>query len=764
MISLSMNVKNRHREQKIKRQIGELDKEMRRYIDENDGINVPPKVGYLDEKTYPIYSTYNMSFLPENINPSFVVSDCAGREVAYTAASDGNPTTPLRIYRAYRYNTSSPFLFENTPVHPAYLPEGWDVESVLGLGCEYIVCCVRNTASGERKYHFVQTNGRDYARWNVYSDISALVEGKSVYQILYFTAANTLGLYCANANRSRDLYLYHVQTHALLKKMQLFNGNVDFSNSGKTITSFSNRYVDSLLYNEKDRQLVMHVSYIFYYTDNTTQARSYSNMRLVQIFDVDEAFLKTGNGVCNPVFSPDAYRWGNWQVITTGEVAGTHGVYDEYEGTLRYTLKYQSAFDETIIKSTAAEQVQSVLYGYSSNDKLISRTYYVSPDACPWGKRQNKGVTLLDGHLYFNCQSISYGSSTVHSLYEKKVDANGYLQLVPGAWWRQTPDIEDTAFASMNTMQSQKFSDGTVRWQRIRANEYVEDVLVDALGRRRFVPTNIYLPAFFNANYTKFSKPIYNNKFPGHYFLLALRKADNQEVILKVLLPSLNWMELDILPEQLKTNIKNNIATFKGINNFSYDAANCFFDENDDIYITIRINTVGGAYTNTVKMTVGETCPNWVSTVIGPYWGVKILSYDEEFGYYFATDDGGTSYSQIFFSKSLNGAAEKTFADVFAKQAYTCKLGLLSAVGLVAYTQPTPMLVGGKCTVIPAQDIALRPNAENHIFISRKQENAALINRATKNLLAGENAFNTILIATIQTNSHDPIETTYYDI
>ena len=102
-------------------QIGIMKNEIKAYIDAHDFINMPPKVGYWDERHYPIFATYNMSNPAADTLPGFLVTDASGKEIHYYTASNGKPTDPFKLYRAYRYNDNSEFTYENTPVRSAYL-------------------------------------------------------------------------------------------------------------------------------------------------------------------------------------------------------------------------------------------------------------------------------------------------------------------------------------------------------------------------------------------------------------------------------------------------------------------------------------------------------------------------------------------------------------------------------------------------------------------------------------------------------------------
>lgn len=764
--SMSQKIKNKLRTTEAQNRIEELKEELKLYINANDFKNVPPKVGYLEETRYPLFSTYNMSYNAINLIPSMLVSDAAGREICYSLCSDGKVESKLKIFRSYRYNSSETFLFENTDIRPKYLAATQYVDTIYGLGSEYIVYNVTNGVSSAK--HLVFTNGSGYEKWENYKDITSIMAGKVIHQVLYFANENTIGLFTA-PGISRILELYDATTLTLINSIELFNGVFDYS-AYQAVVSNGNRYTGTLLYNKKTSQLVLIMPY-FAEVKYSSGTNAYTQTNVVQIFDIDSQFLRTGVGKLEPKFTQDQYEWLSPTTSCTAFVAGVKSVYDEYEQVVRVSYKSQDSYMETMKKFDASLVASTSRYGI---DGFLINMTYTTPDACPWSKKVLKPVTLMNENLYFFAYGSKNGLSSICSEYYPELDANEYLKLKPGKWFTRAEAGEDSRFntGGYNCIQCQRTGENTSIRQYVAYNSKVYNISyepfiknnVSVMGKRILTETDIFIPSFpINNSYILCSSIAYSNNTNKSYCIVSVPKDDFYDIIiLEYDFATATWKEHHIIPDVCKPLMTYQKDKYNAIN--AYAISNVFIDLDEKIYFAINYNVIGGASCAVMQYDpVTNTVTNKPS--LGAYYGSKTIGYDSKFGYFTCRQDGGFQYSQLFHSKSLDGVSvDKTLDEVLTGTSYSFKVGLSSAVGLVAYTQATPMLVNGKCKTIGSQGLTLFPSADNYIFVIGKDDLFQLTVRTSPNLLPGENAFNTVLIAKITTNESDPIATEYYTI
>jgi len=195
--------------------------------------------------------------------------------------------------------------------------------------------------------------------------------------------------------------------------------------------------------------------------------------------------------------------------------------------------------------------------------------------------------------------------------------------------------------------------------------------------------------------------------------------------------------------------------------------SNMLIDVNGDIYLNFMYSLPGGHSTCTIKINEQTMAVSKTTINAGPYWGTKFFGYDDHFGYYVSTGGVGYAYSTVISSKSpIDSVTTEYGADqYFGGRYHRWNLALNSANGLVAYTQTTPVFIGGRYEIVSPKSIALQANSNNHIFAKRGPDGVLTItNRSSSALQPGETTFDTVLVATIVTDSSNPVSTTYYNI
>ena len=144
----------------------------------------------------------------------------------------------------------------------------------------------------------------------------------------------------------------------------------------------------------------------------------------------------------------------------------------------------------------------------------------------------------------------------------------------------------------------------------------------------------------------------------------------------------------------------------------------------------------------------------------GGWQGSKTTGYNKQFGYYMCR--GGWTTSNFYFYPSLNDLWNGTNV----QRKYVINHG---SVGLVAYVQSFPIYLGGYYSIVPAQEVYLKPNATNYIYIQRDTANLDEVHLLVyDHLISPENqkgiVFNTLLIAKIETNDGGSTSQKSYNI
>ena len=145
--------------------------------------NLPPKIGYLDEKTVPMYAAYNMSNMAVTDLPCWITSDLEGREITYFRASQDG-AHGLQIYRAFRSNLSDTngYTVENQPL--VITIDGADTKfnRVYGISNDYIVLQAENG----KRYHFATYYSSNTDNWQLIRDVTDLTSYGTLMDILWF--------------------------------------------------------------------------------------------------------------------------------------------------------------------------------------------------------------------------------------------------------------------------------------------------------------------------------------------------------------------------------------------------------------------------------------------------------------------------------------------------------------------------------------------------------------------------------------------------
>lgn len=761
-LSLSLSIKNKLAVAQAKELLAQREIDTKKYIDDNDFKNVQPKIGYLDEKNYPIFGTYNISFSGADNVPSWSISDAAGREIVYVRASDGQASSSMKIYRSYRFNSNEEYMFENTDIRPKYLEANKYIDSILGLGCEWIVY-----HCSDGNFHLVFTKGQSYEYWTDWKDITTIMTG-DIQTVIYFQNTKTIGIFARNG-LSRELRLFSYDTLAAIKTVTLFDGTI-----GNGIvkpadrTGTANHFPEAFVYNKNTQQLFMYANY------QVSEAKNYHYFTIANIWAVDDNFLATGIGKFIPKWTGDFAQVQTGDACDVSQFSAIKGCYDDYQQVIRYVRKFWDSSQQTVYKTDARQTKTNC----QATEAMLSLNDYWTTDASPWAKGMYPTTVIMDGNLYFNGrQSQKYGDKTISSEYYKEYDNNGYLKMVPGRWWL-SQGVEDGTFQfeGVKVLQCQVINGNGV-WQvvtnwggNVNSVGYKETTRDGKLFENARVLTDhiMTLPHIPNGYIGVSCYCAYNAATKKVLGIVAKLGSDGYPYLLflEYDIVTTQFTEHDIMPQQ----IKNEEKTFKSRHDGNFDGggiasySNVLIDGEGNTHFVIRFEMLGWADTFCLIV-----APDYTVTIggdLGAYYASKTMGFDPVFGYYKTTQGLGYNGSVFYHTKDITGKnVDKLLNDFKINSGLYCtKIGLKSATGLVAYSQKIPVLVNGKCRPILSSEVALFQNCDNYIFAMGKDDKFSLEARTGSSYKTGENHFNTILIAKITTDSSDPIVTEYYNI
>lgn len=789
-LSLSLQIRQKTLEDAVNKILNGADgasgknKELQNYCSSKDYKNVQPSIGYTDEIYYPIYGTYNISFVGSNGLPDWAISDATGREIVYTRSTwDAYGT--MKVYRGYRFSDNSDFTFENNPVKPAYFNNTQYIERVLGLGCEYMACRVIDTSNGADRVHLIYTDGNPYSSWTKYVDITSLISNVGTNQVLVFKKAQTIGIVKIEGTK-RNLYIYNSSLSLVAGPITFFDiadiktGTID----GYPIKYKGNHFgCESYVYNDYTDEIIIYANSEFITKNSNGTNMGWYRVHVSNTYSVDTAFLRTGTGKFEPLFPASEFKYysdtGTGKAMNGTDYCANHMTYDDYTYQYRMFRKHWDSSEQHIYKMNAKIKKKSS-YPYENH---IKTTQFYTSDACPWAKGISATAHFMNGRLYFGGrQSKRFGTIYLSTEYYKEYLSNRCLKLIPGKWFNLHKTVENhengtpidpryintcmingkckctytTGGWGTGTLYDITYGDADRNGQTFKNGAYYKG---DPIITFPFLPSG-YANTGCNVAYD----PI-RNKMWG-FVSKTLPNDDWTIVIMEYDINSSQFKEHEITNTSFHNYINSNKATYNNAGGHFFNWANYFIDDDGYVYTSIRHNCVpGGAVSHTFVINpVDGTNSGWRG--IGTWWYSKHIGYDETFGYYYTTDRE-VNGCWIYHTRNIETGADSTDLAGFRSGAgtfLTTQIGLQSATGLVAYTQDIPVLVNGKCRTIPSSEVILYPSCTNYIYVVGKNDAFRIEARKTKAFLSGETSFNTILIAEVDTNAADPIATRYYEI
>lgn len=751
-------------------QIESMAERAKHYIDENDFVNVGNKVGYFDERKIPLYASYNMSYIPIYGREFHGISDSLGREVLYFCASDS--VAPSKLYRATRVG-NGPFLYENSPLVPAYMrpnpSQGITADNsypikVCGLGCRYIVYACKY--KGANKIHLVYTQfSSDPAKWSSFIDVTSIVNGSE------------LGIFCNEeymtmatvSNSVQPILRLYDRNFNLLKTEALINiaGVADFS-PYYSHTDLTLAHQGGAAYIKDQEMLAVYLD-LQTYLKTSEMAPSYHNARTgLLLYKVPVIWFRDGQAQIVNQIAPTEYKVDTSGIGIKGGRYGTHVlVYDEYQQVLRNYWQPRDSTDVYFYRIPREQISYTALIEYANSDFTAN---VKPPDACAWSKVQYM-PKLFQGHLYLDCISSSYGRRATYSNYEKLAPSSRTLRMIPGTWYLENFNI--SCFA----IQCFKNANGYVEWDRVCIGAGICPVSIAVNGQRSLgAPSGVTIPGLPSAYVPAASEGscAYNKRLRKAYFIVSYRTAPAGELQGASFL-----LEYDFSSSAWKEH-KNITAAWKNLNQQSYNSyityasmstySNFFIDADNTLFIDIHAAYASGHGDRIVKIVPqadGSVSMSDARGVGAPWYGYPQIGYDPVFGYFMSNADWRNAY--IYASKDYGGTGSEKSRDqvLVSGDQYAFNIGLNSSTGLVAYCQQVPLLLGGFYSIVPPQEVVLKPNTDNYVYFERDQKDKSRVNVklfTSKQTLSEQQKFYTILATKITTDEGNPIAQESFDI
>ena len=766
-LSLSLMLKNKTFESHVNAALSAMKNRSKEYVDKSDFINIMPRIGYYNDKKYPVASTYNISTMGGR---GAAVTDAYGREIVYYNANNGISTT--KWYRAYRFSDDVDYTYENTEVRPGYLASDLYITDIRGASSEYMICAISNG-----QYHYISTNGQDPSDWTLKKDITGIVNslGIELSNVIILNRGEVIGMY-GRSGTSRILKTYRISDLSQIASITLIPDQPFTKPNSWNGFYLNNHFGGALSYNPVTQELAAY--------DNYCASGNHTNYyrSICQTWKIPEDKLVAGDfsGSTVRLKLPTDYDsiWGDDRLTTSGSsIHYTNAVYDDYTKQMFITTCEWDDYRVQVFKRDASEVIKRP---WIENQSIKSHTSFTSPDACAWAKRTWPNTIIMNNMIYVRGQSKKYGDHTINVGYYHSYDTNNYIKTVPGEWW-MTDTVEDGAIQGDGIYRFACRKDGNnVKWYYCGDDIFeisFDDVTIDGVlrhGKRTLHQMKKTLPAIPDGYGVSTTTRWFYDPVRRLYFTICVKPTPVNE----------KWkygQAFIVLTydEQSKTYHESEIVNGRAYNMFISDAgtldnhsmigrihffSSMLIDDDGSCYVNIRTLPKDGAESTYIKIAPDftvSTCNNSVS----PWYSAKGMGYDPTFGYYFLNGDGGFNNRHIYHSRDfVNGGRDLTASELFSGQNYHSVLTLKSATGLVAYSQKFPVLINGKCKYIESAEIPLRPSCDNYIYIVGKDDQFKIEARPSKVFNNGENAFNTIVVARVKTNAADPIEIEYYDM
>lgn len=778
---------------KINDSINQNNQTISKKIQEESFCNLPPKIGYFDEKTVPLYSNYNMSWIPQQ--NFYITSDMEGRETVYFLAN--TDASGYKVFKALRSNINNPngYAYENEPV----ILNNAKIDQILGIGNDFIIVKTNN-----KWYKFSTNYSSNINNWNDSKDISSIVKDTSYY--IYYFSENNYYLVCERDYKNVIFNVYD-ENLSLISSTTVFDLNNVFDSKDKNHKYNTYLGAISVAYVPEKQYLVVYCGECpraGYEVDdngkvlwsNTTDAEEWLGFANV-ILDFTPDKLENSNCFKSPNWNVpienfyDYQYWGG-KFRTRGPRGSAICFYDKLNRQFYMSKHFGDNPYTHIIRMSIDEfekHVNQKMVGYDLVYANGVDILFFPPDTSPWAKMLYHPSMIYDSFI-LEATSKKYGDRRkILCTLENSKEA-GYKSITAGSW---TIDMSQT-FYSWDCSCTKKGNN--VTWytakregNEIKIYELIKAQRTDQRGEvhnDKIIAGTVVMSIDISA-------------FPVKGFLPTLGRwlydSDRKEFITltaasgnrSVHLENDAWVADD-------ENAKPALFVFKEDGSYkkipldnawifcSYyidslqkrynfgcgsGAPNGFLDlDNKSAWISFGVDDGHGRYgwwNAKIKLNSDNSSVTYAGSIPGYltwHGNCSTIGWNSEYGYYATIADW--NYAYIFSSDNEDNA--------FCRTGTMYKISCKGSLGLIAYLQPTPIFLGGYFSIVAAQEIYLKANSDNYIYLSRDDNDYTKVNvELYDHMLDSKDKslsinFSRILISKILTDNIGPISQEYYPV
>ena len=766
------------------------------YFKEQSFTNLPPKIGYFNEKTVPLYAHYNMSYSAISGMAWSITADSDGQEVIYFFGSD-NGTKATKVYKCTRTDISntSGFVYGNQPLKPKCV----DIELNRIFGIENTYMIARATDS--KWYRFDTNYSSNTDTWTA-TEVTSMINATSgCTKALWFADVKR---YLLLSIRSNKVYLtvYNDKLEFQWEDEILDSAKAKYENHPDYTISL-NYYGDGggcsgLCYIPPKNILVVNVGYKAYFKDEHG-VYFYTNGNGGY---VDHITFTPQNLLTEHYFTSATWNMGaeTWYNLDNSNIRGnntyTFGLewctmtmsYDAVNQYF-YTTKVQRDLSECVFWRVPVDKLDTSVKGANISFNNATSWTINTPDTSPWAK-QNNAASVIYGNLYLWCRSNRYGWRSV-AVTPEDTDDKTRKSVVAGSWKLCDSNIDWAAGNDHYCCVREDFNktDGCSWYQMTYDDTYLYIYRLaykdrtDSAGNKR--SDYLYRPDGYiarfkrptNLSYWDYPKGIsfiYRSKQFGGENRLIIWAQSNREAVLNddgtysqkddwcvprfIIIKedgSYNMIEMpqDIIDWWLATAN----SAYPQVRGAHANRAPFLDHDGQTFYIGCHAYWYADSYTERgYKVVFSDDFKSLVSMVEipgqnGEWCGRESVGWCKKYGYTRTVSDRICSYVQY----SKNSADEAIWGNGECKKFY---LDTEGSVGLIAYLQSIPIYLGGYYSIVDSAEIYLKPNKDNYIYLVRDPDDYTKVNTEvyTSPLSASDAEndldFSRILVAKITTN------------
>ena len=440
--------------------------------------NLPPKVGFLDETTVPLYGAFNMSYMGSNGAAFFYMSDIEGRELIFYNACPGSggpklnddayDNGVLRTFRAFRMNTSSGYTYDNESVKTPWMDDTQYFITFNAVRTDHIFASMNNG-----KYYLILTNSSGSPKnWTKYFDVSNLYD--NLRSLKYSTMYNSIQrfelsngsikylviVYDSNTGYKVHALVYSISeptntgesiSYSLDSDTEIFNGTMEYC-KGYVNDGWSMPVRPSFAYVETLNKMVVNFGSV-----NTTRFMKLSDGAMTPsslfMVSITNSFTFTIDNLSNTSFFSNL-QWANSLDKVRDERYYSNGTYSRgvaiWGGNI--ILTYDALLDRYIhsVRGEASANIARI-YNVANmdwdsyigrNQGSDSTTGCISGDidrngqpldTCPWSKMIYYTSIIYDV-CFFRAVSKKYGNTFVPFIPKQISGNNQWTSTEAGSW------------------------------------------------------------------------------------------------------------------------------------------------------------------------------------------------------------------------------------------------------------------------------------------------------------------------------------------